>query len=184
MSTVYISFQADINPFTTQTFLAATFDQIGKGATHIYYLLSTMGGRVTEGITIYNIVKGLPVKTTMHNAGAVNSIGNAIFLAGQERVACAHSTFMFHGVGFDITSNCRLEEKTLTESLDSLKADQRKIAGVIAKETKLVSEDIDGLFLQAQTKDPTFALETGIISEIRDVAIPRGAPVIQLVFKG
>jgi hypothetical protein len=56
--------------------------------------------------------------------GNIDSIGNAIFLAGKTRKACTHSTFMFHGVGFDIHQ--RLEEKNLREGLDSILATQRR----------------------------------------------------------
>jgi len=80
MATVYISFNAKINLFNTQNLLAVTFDQIQKGATHIYYLFASPGGEVAQGLAVYNILKGLPVKTTMHNVGNVDSIGNAIFL--------------------------------------------------------------------------------------------------------
>jgi ATP-dependent protease ClpP protease subunit len=181
MTTVYISFNTAINLGTAQHLLGASFNQISNGATHLYYLFSTPGGMVDVGIGIYNVLKGLPVKTTMHNVGAVDSIGNAIFLAGKERVACPHSTFMFHGVGFDV-QNERQEEKILRERLDSVQAQQRKIGSVIADQTSLKGPEIDKLFLEAQTKDTAFALSNGIISEVRDVAIPAGAPLLQLVF--
>lgn len=182
MSTVYISFCAEINFKTAQNLLGVTFDQIKKGATHIYYLLSTPGGLVDPGIAIYNTLKGLPVKITMHNVGQVDSIGNAIFLAGKERLACKHSSFMFHGVGFDIPSACRLEEKRVRETLDAIKANQVKIGGIVANETTLKEQEINGLFLEAQTKDATFALSSGIVHRIEEVAIPQGAPLVQLIF--
>jgi ATP-dependent protease ClpP protease subunit len=182
MSLVYISFQAEINAKTVQNLLGVSFDQINKGATHLYFLFSTPGGEVQYGVAAYNVLKGLPVKTTMHNAGAVDSIGNAIFLAGKERIACAHSTFMFHGVGLNVPVGVRLEEKNLKEQLESIKADQRKIGGIIANETALQGADVDGLFLEAQTKDATFALDKKIISKIADISIPQGATLLQLVF--
>lgn len=182
MTTVYISFNTEINFGTTQQLLGASFDQISKGATHLYYLFSTPGGIVDPGIALYNVLKGLPVETTMHNVGAVDSIGNAVFLAGNNRFACQHSTFMFHGVGFDTPQNARLEEKNLREKLDSVAALQRKIGGIVADQTSLKGEEVDGLFLEAQTKDTDFAMTKGIITAVKDVTIPPGAPLIQLVF--
>ena len=76
--------------------------KLTAGTDHFYVLLSTPGGQVTSGLTVYNFLRSIPAKVTMHNIGNVNSIGNAIFLAADERFACAHSTFMFHGVGFDV----------------------------------------------------------------------------------
>jgi ATP-dependent protease ClpP protease subunit len=184
MATVYISFNAKINLFTTQNLLAATFDQLQKGATHIYYLFASPGGEVAQGMTLYNIIKGLPVKTTMHNVGNVDSIGNAIFLAGKRRKASPHSTFMFHGVGFDLTNPTRLEEKTLRECLGTIDADHKRIGSVISQETALKGTKVNRLFRQAETKDATYALDSGIIHSIEDVNLPAGAPLIQLVFQG
>lgn len=182
MSLVYISFQAEINAKTVQNLLGVTFNQIQGGATHIYYLFSTPGGEVSAGVAAYNVIKGLPINTTMHNVGAVDSIGNAMFLAGKERIACAHSTFMFHGVGLNAVAGMRLEEKFLRETLGGIKADQSKIGTIVSNETALQGAEIDGLFLEAQTKDATFALDKGIIHKIADVAIQQGAPLLQLVF--
>ena len=64
-------------------------------------MLSTPGGSVMNGLNLYNVLRGLPITLTTHNVGNVDSIGNAIFLAGQIRYACPHSTFMFHGVAFN-----------------------------------------------------------------------------------
>ena len=61
-----------------------------------------------NGMNLYNVLRGLPRDLTIHNVGNVGSIGNAIFLAGSKRYACAHSTFMFHGVGFNSPGGTRL----------------------------------------------------------------------------
>lgn len=182
MSLVYISFSAPIDSKSAQYLVGTAFDQISKGATHLYFLFNSPGGQVDAGISIYNILKGLPVDTTMHNTGAVDSIGNAVFLSGKNRLACPHSTFMFHGVGFDIPHNARLEEKNLREQLQSVEALQRKIGGVIADQTSLKGEEVHRLFLEAQTKDTDFALKSGIISDVKDVVIAPKATLIQLVF--
>jgi hypothetical protein len=63
-----------------------------------------------HGMTVYNVLRGLPCDLTIHNIGNVDSIGNAIFLAGKHRYACKNSTFMFHGVGFDSRPDCDLRK--------------------------------------------------------------------------
>jgi hypothetical protein len=64
---------------------------------------------------------------------------------------------MFHGVGFDLPGGVRLEEKFLLERLDGIRSDQKRIGSVIEERTRLAKEDIARLFLEAQTKDATFA---------------------------
>jgi len=67
---------------------------------------------VRDGVTLYNFIRSLPVKTIMHNIGIIDSIANVVFLAANERYANPSSSFLFHGVGFDVNQPARLEEKT------------------------------------------------------------------------
>ncbi len=182
-STVYISFSAEINPHTSESLIGILANLANQKVPHVYLLLSTPGGRVMNGLNIYNFMRGLSCQLTVHNVGNVDSIGNAIFLAGSHRYACPHSTFMFHGVGYDVQPGMRLEEKSLRERLDGLLADQRRIGQIIEERTNLPTEQVKGLFLEAQTKDATFAVGCGIVHEIREVKIPAGGPVISLVFQ-
>ncbi len=181
--TGYVSFSAEINPSTTESLIALFSDLINKGMRDIYLMLSTPGGTVMNGMNLYNVLRGLPITLTTHNVGNVDSIGNAIFLAGERRYASPHSTFMFHGVGFDVQPGSRLEEKFLRERLGGLLADQKRIGAIIEERTKLKKGQVRALFREAQTKDSTFAASCGIVHEIKDVSIPAGAPIYSLVFK-
>lgn len=179
--TTYVSFSAEINVTTTEHLIAVLAKLANDGETEVYLLLSTPGGNVMNGMNVYNVMRAMPYKITTHNVGNVDSIGNAIFLAGEERFACPHSTFMFHGVGFDI-QNLRLEQKNLQESLDALLRDQERIGNILRERSQLNAGEVADLFREARTKDAAFALEKGLVSDIRDVNIPTGAPVISLVF--
>lgn len=180
---VYVSFSAEINPHTTESLLAVAADCANKGVEEVYLMLSTPGGSVMNGMNIYNVLRAMPFKLTTHNVGNVDSIGNAIFLAGEVRYACAHSTFMFHGVGFNAEGGVRLEEKLLRERLNSVLSDQKRIGSIISDRTKIKEPEISDLFREAQTKDATYAVGSGIVHEIRDAKVPSGAPIVSLVFK-
>ena len=181
--TVYISFSAEINVSTGEHLIALMAKQVNDKVDHVYLLMSSPGGQVMSGLTLYNVLKAMPFKLTTHNVGNVDSIANAIFLAGRERYACPHSTFMFHGVGYDITKDARLEQKDLQERLDSVLADQRRIGDIMTERTGIDDAEVGELFKEARTKDATFALEKGIVHDIRDVNIPAGASVLSLVFQ-
>jgi ATP-dependent Clp protease, protease subunit len=180
---VYVSFSSEITPQPTEALIATLANLANQNTTRVHLLLSTVGGSVKDGITLYNTLRAFPFELITHNVGCVNSIGNAVFLAGDKRYACPHSTFMFHGVGFDLNGTIRLEEKLLLEKLEALRADQKLIADVIADRTKLGADEISRLFLEAQTKDADWAVGAGLIDEIRDVDIPAGHPVQSLVFQ-
>src|SRR5438309_2989579 len=97
---VYISFSAEISPHTTESLLAVLANCVNQKIGTVYLMLSTPGGSVMNGLNIYNVLIGMPFELITHNVGNVDSIGNAIFLAGSKRYACPHSTFMFSRSGF------------------------------------------------------------------------------------
>ncbi|MGE0031214.1 MAG: ATP-dependent Clp protease proteolytic subunit [Steroidobacteraceae bacterium] len=146
-------------------------------------MFSTPGGTVMNGMNLYNVLRGLPAHIVFHNVGNVDSIGNAIFLAGDERLACPHSTFMFHGVGFDCAAPTRIEQKNAQELLGGILADQTRIANVIAERTQIDVAEAADLFKEARTKDAAYAATKGIVSGIRDVNIPPGSAIFTLVFQ-
>jgi len=180
---VYISFSAEIVPKTTEALLGVLAQQANEGVKKVCLMLSTPGGSVMNGINLYNVMRAMPFHLTTHNVGNIDSIGNAVFLAGEERYSCPQATFMFHGVGFDINQGIRLEEKLLRERLGSLMADQTRIGDIIKERTNLDPTEIKKLFLEAQTRDAAYARANGIIHDIRDVKVPSGTPVLQLVFQ-
>ena len=179
---VYVVFTAEIVPQTVETLIQALSNLSQNRVAEVYMAFSTPGGNVAQGITLYNFLRATRFNLIVHNIGNVDSIGNAIFLAADTRYACAHSTFMFHGVGFDRPAG-RYEEKGLREMLDGLGSDQRRIGNIIAERTTIPQDEAEGLFREAQTKTAEFARERGIIHEIREFQLPVGAPVISFVFK-
>ena len=180
---VYISFSAEINQTTTESLISTMGNLANLQVQQVYLLLSTPGGSVMNGVNLYNVLRGMPFELITHNVGSVNSVGNTVFLTGAKRYAVPSSTFMFHGVGITVPQNARLEEKNLRERLEGILSDQRKIGDIISQHTSLSDREVADLFREAQTKDLNFAIEKGIIHEIRDVQIPKGCPVVSLVFK-
>jgi ATP-dependent protease ClpP protease subunit len=180
---VYVSFSAEINPNTTETLIATMAELANLQTIEVYLLLSTPGGQVMNGMNLYHVLKGLPFTLTIHNVGNVDSIGNAIFLSGTKRYATKNATFMFHGVGFPSLANQTLEEKFLREKLNGILSDQERIGNIIVQHTHLTNGETKKLFREAQTKDAAFALDKGIIHEIREIEIIASCPIIPLVFK-
>jgi ATP-dependent protease ClpP protease subunit len=181
---VYVTFNAEITPQSAEGLLAVMANCATQGVKRVYLAMSTPGGDVTQGMTLYNVLKGMPFELTTHNVGNTDSIGNAVFLAGVKRYACPHATFMFHGVGFNMANqNVRLEEKNIREMLENITSNHKRIGTVLEERTKIDKALIPELFREAQTKDANFALANGIIDEIRDLDISPGSAVISLVFQ-
>src|SRR3546814_13718465 len=90
---------------------------------------------------------------------------------------------MFHGVGMDIPSGVRLEQKNSQEILEGILADQTRIASILTEHTALDAADARDLFKEARTKATAYALANLIISDIRDVDIPIAAAPFYFVFQ-
>lgn len=178
----YISFSAEIVPQTVEVLLGSVMNLVNQGHTEIHLLLSTPGGSVMHGITAYNVLRALPIKLITHNAGNVDSIGTVVYLAGEERYACPHSTFMLHGVALTTQSPQSFFERNLSEKLASVQADQARIKGVYTERANMTAEQAEAYFLGEATINAAEAIARGLVHEIRQISIPVGSPVLQLVF--
>ncbi len=179
---VYVLFTAEINPNTVETLMQAMSNLAQQKVRDVYLVISTPGGQVTAGIALYNFLRSVPFNLTAHNIGNVDSIGNAIFLAADRRVACPNATFMFHGVGFDQQAG-RYEEKPLREMLDGILSDQKRIGDIIVDRTSIKQDQVEGFFREAQTKTAEFARQWGIVHDVAEFQLPAGVPVISFVFE-
>ena len=180
---LYLSFSAEINTNTAENLMAVFAQHYNTGVRDFYLLFSSTGGSVVSGINIYNYLRSLPIKLTTHNIGIVDSIANVIFLAADTRYAVKNSSFLFHGVGFDIMQPTRFEEKNVKEKMEMIQRDQKLIADIIAERTKLSVTEVEEMFLETKTKTPQEAKDKDIIADIKEVKIPDGAQVFQFVFQ-
>ena len=180
---LYVIFTAEVNPTTMERLSAVMVQAIEKHVAEVYLAIATPGGQVQAGIALYNTLRAMPFALTVHNIGSVNSMGNVIFLAGTTRYATAHSTFMFHGVGFEVQSPTRMDEKIVRERLDGLLADQSQMGKIITDRSSIVEDDVAEFFRTQRTVDALWAKDNGIIEDIRDFNIPPGNPVVSFVFQ-
>ncbi len=162
--------------------MGALVNAANQGHDEIHLLLSTPGGSVSDGITLYNLIQALPVPVHIYNIGTVDSIGNVIYLAGQRKIAATNSSFMFHGVGFDITQPTRLELKDLQERIGTARNSQSLMANIIIRHTKLNIDQVNEMFLEMAHITAQEALERGITDEVCDIRLPKGLPMQQLIF--
>jgi len=179
-SAVYVSFVAAINDQSVTTLIRTMSELVNQGASEIHLLFSSGGGSVGLGFALYNTLNALPIKLVTYNVGNVDSIANVVFLSGEERYAASSATFMFHGVTWGAPNP--ITGQQAREAVANIGADEARIAAVIAERTNLPQSDVELFFREAATKDAQYALEHGFIQEIRNAAIPSGAPIVALTY--
>jgi ATP-dependent Clp protease protease subunit len=175
--TIYINYFDGINEPKVKALMAICSDIVANQKPDtLYFLFSSNGGSVNAGIVLYNFLRALPVEIVMHNTGSIDSIATVVFLAANKRYAAFHSTFLFHGVRMNFPQGAGFDYTQLHEHISMLKQDENKIAGIIAARTHLSEAEIRQLFHQGESKDLTFAIDRGIIHEVKDAGIPKDAP--------
>jgi ATP-dependent Clp protease protease subunit len=174
---VYVIFFADFRPETARALLTTMSECAERDAEEVHLLLGTGGGGVHAGIGVYNVLRGMPFRLMTHNTGNVASIGVAVYLAGDERLACPHSTFLLHGVTNEVPPNQAFGAKWFREQHDNMLASEKKINAILADRTKLTEKQLARFAETEQTKDAEAAVKNGIAHRIEDIDIPKDAYV-------
>ena len=65
-----------------------------------------------------------------------------------------------------------------------MRSDQDLISEIIVRHTGLSTEDVDDLFLEMAFMNAEEALKRGVTDEVRDINLPSGMPIMQLIFQG
>lgn len=175
---IYLIFHDGITDQSVNRFMDFTSKAIAEyNPKTLYFLFSSGGGSVDSGVALYNYLRSLAQETVMHNIGSIDSIANAVFLAGKKRYASSASAFLLHGISWNFPQASTLSYSQMQETLSRFDAAEQLTAKIIDDETSLTAEEVRDLFRQGQSKDPNFALEKGIIHEIKEPSIPPGAAV-------
>ena len=172
MKETYIRFMAPVMPQTSDQLFKIIDQKVAQKFEKIHLMLSSPGGSVFHGISIYNFLRGAPIEVDTYNFGSVDSIGVILFCAGKHRCSVPHARFLIHGVRFNINGNASFDEKQLEEHLKGLKIDQTNIARVISDTTGKPLHKIEDDMNSRITLNPTEAKDYGLVHEIKSALFP------------
>lgn len=141
----------------------------------LYLLFSSTGGALVEGFALYNFLRALPMKLTIHNIGSVESIANIVFLAADQRFACPDTHFLFHS--FDWTfGNQTLVHERIKEISASLSADEQRYISVLKQRTGISDAKLHewDFFKRHLVVNATEAKAAGLIHDVKEAKAPAG----------
>ena len=140
------------------------FDPTAIDMPHIQMLLSTYGGCVYDGLSLYDAVKNSKTEVDITCFGKIMSMGIIILLSAKTRKAYRNTTFMIH----EGSSGFIGKVADMEESVEESKRLREVIFDIIENETKIPKAKLDEVrksrmdwFLTAEE-----ALEYGLITEI------------------
>lgn len=77
--------------------------------------LSSYGGDANEGLAIYDAIRACPCDVHIIVSGKIMSAAFVILLAGDQRVAAKHTSFMMHSVSYGSDGTAKEHEISLNE---------------------------------------------------------------------
>jgi len=176
----YIKFYAQVNQNTAIQLQSIIEQLLLQGMKSLHLLLSTPGGSVHDGISIYNLLKGLHIKINTYNFGSVDSIGLFIFCAGENRYSVPHARFLFHPVTMQVNIPQMFDEPLIEEKLKLLKADQTNILKVISTTINKSVEEVQKLIHDRVALEPEEALKLRLVTKIQSSLVPAGTQLFSI----
>jgi ATP-dependent Clp protease, protease subunit len=145
--------------------------------------MSSGGGLVEEGISLFAFIRSLPIDITIHNIDHVDSIALAIYLAGTRRLANPDATFLLHDFYFPqpISISTRHQASDLSVSLT---ASRQKMMAILRSRTKMSDEQFKSLRFLEETviQTASTAKEIGITHEIEQAVAPMEAELFNIEY--
>jgi ATP-dependent Clp protease, protease subunit len=176
MTTAYIGLFSSIDEEVMRKSIDLIANKLPEDTDTLYVLFSTNGGDVSAGFVLYNFLRALPLKIVMHNVGSVDSIGNVIFMAGQERYVTPNGTFLIHRVK-STTNNDNAEVSYIHEKLSTIVTEEKKIKSVFMERSRMPSDEFEARFAKGELQDADYAIKHGLADEIRELKLPPHAQI-------
>lgn len=131
---------------------------------HIQVLLSTYGGSVYDGLSLYDAIKASKTKVDIIIGGKSMSMGTIIMLGSETRKAYRNTTFMIH----EMTTGFLGKVADLEDEVAESKRLQNILWDIITSETKITRKQLDDIYEKKKDWFLTAeeALKLGLITEI------------------
>ena len=170
----FLTFFGPISPPSSSNLRIGLTQMINEGAKKVTLLFASPGGSTDDGIALNTYIKALPIEIVMHAVGNVGSMGLPVFLAANVRLASKNSRFFFHNYVWGSQQAEQVNQDVLAERTMILDAALLWTREIVKATTKLTDADFEAmkLFEKPVLIEPGRALECGLISEIKEPAIP------------
>src|SRR6266481_362667 len=151
---------------------------VKERADEVQLCLSSHGGYVSDGIYLYNHIRGLPLRVVTFNTGSVTSIAVAVFLAAEERYCSSHGMFMIHPT--IMSSKEDMSAQRLQSSLDSALADDRRTENILRERAAIPEEILTARRFKDVYITPKEAVIYGLVHGVKEFELPKGNQIIQI----
>ena len=175
----YFGYSGYIDPLGVSKVAAALNHAVNSGFHEAYLFLSSEGGFVGHGVHLYNHIRSLPIRVTMHNIGSVASIAVAVFVGATQRYCSAHANFMLHPTTLGPFDDAIPWEK-LDSCLRSALAEDERTEKILRERTQLSDDILSTRRVRQVLVGPQQALQFGLVHAVKEFSLPRGSQINQI----
>lgn len=175
----YFSFTGAIGPDQATKIAAAFNFAVNNQFDEVYLCLSSPGGLTGDAVFLYNLIRGLPLRTTMHNIGNVSSAAVTVFAAAHYRVCSPRGAFLIHPTTMGPFTEAMPWER-LDAALKMALAEDQRIEDILRERTTLPPEMLGQRRVKDVTLTPEFAMAHGLVHEVSEFTLPKGNQIAQI----
>ena len=182
--TIYINYYGAITEQNVNVFMRSVPHLINSEKADILYLvLSSSGGNVVAGLTMYNFILALKnqVEIIVHNIGSVDSIALVPFMAGDKRYSNPHTSFLLHEMTWTLNS-ATYTDAQLLDYIQRNKINSQKTSKIISSKSSLTEKQVINLYKKGESKDETFAKNKELVHDVKILEIPKDSFYYSLEF--
>jgi ATP-dependent protease ClpP protease subunit len=155
------------DPFTGATGRSVLWQLRELEVDQITCRINSLGGVVSEGFDIFNILKEHPAKVTTRISGVAASISSIIALAGDTVEMYANSMYMIHDPYAQFQDGTPpMRETELLRSAELLKTMRSQMYAIYCAKTGLKEEEIASLCANETWMDAKRAKELGFVDRV------------------
>lgn len=174
----YMGYTGPIDSEGVGRIAAALNNAVNDRFDEVQLSFSSLGGYVSDGIYLYNHIRGLPLNTVIHNTGSVSSIAVAVFVAGGERYCSPHAMFMIHPTV--MPSQEGMTSERLQSSLNAALADDARTENILRDRAAIPGEILVARRFKDVYITPKEAVIYGLVHAVKDFVLPQGSKIIQI----
>jgi ATP-dependent protease ClpP protease subunit len=184
MADIQIHFAAPVLEPTAAALIAAVTDRVNAGGRSVMLAISSPGGQVFWGVSVFHFLRGLGIPISTHNVGQVDSIASVMFAAGETRLSVPEGRFLLHGVSMGVQGGASFSRADLVNRIADLDHDTSAITAILAGRTARPEAEVacwlDGQRIMSAQEAQAVGLVTGLSTAVfdasREIVRITGAP--------
>jgi ATP-dependent Clp protease protease subunit len=174
----YLGYTGPIDSDGVGRIASAINNAVNNSFDEVHLCFSSLGGYVSDGIYLYNHIRGLPLNVVIHNVGSVSSIAVAVFVAAHERYCSPHAMFMIHPTV--MPSQEGMTSERLQSSLNAALADDTRTENILRERAAIPEEILVARRFKDVYITPKEAVIYGLVHAVKEFSLPRGNQITQV----